>query len=347
MLIMDIVNRAVMKSGVVSSFNKDEVPEDIQERAADVLRNEIIPDLNCDRAVDVSETVIPFTPKKNTIDLITPPEDYDGYIIGSVPQTYDELRVKERYQPSPGVDPIWYYPNIVKVLYDAGYSDPGEPGTIGDPTKRWPTDQFGNYRDLFCWTADWKLVCLSKPQSASPDKDDDLLDYRYNVPFYPAYIDEVYRAGDGAQLLYRHHGEMVSAQYRHAQLVFTLEDNITRMTIRFNPCFGNTPVLVVLPVPVTVTNVFAAVNPWEGEIVAPKKFFSFLLNILAFRMATEFNIDTKESMKEQAKISYSNIIKNKVRREHPQDIERRIFNYLRTPNGIAGGRGGYSGGYDG
>ena len=50
MQVMDIINRAVMKSGVVSNFNPDEVPEDIQQRAADVLRNEIIEDLNCDRA---------------------------------------------------------------------------------------------------------------------------------------------------------------------------------------------------------------------------------------------------------------------------------------------------------
>lgn len=346
MLIMDIVNRAVMKSGVVSSFNKDEVPEDIQERAADVLRNEIIPELNCDRAVDVSETVIPYEPKRGAVDLITTPDDYEGYIIGSVPQTYDELREKRLYTPPHPLPPLWYYPSIVSLLYDIGYSMPGEPGTIGTPTDRWPTDQFGNYRELFCWTSDWKLVCLSKPKSGNGDKDDDLWDKRYNIPFYPAYIDEVYRAGDGAELKYLHHGEMVSAQYRHAQLVFTVEDNITRMTIRFNPNFGNSPVLVVVPVPVRVTNVFQSPNPWEGEVIAPRKFFSFLLNILAFRMAAEYHVDTEASMKEQATIAYNNIIKNKVKREHPQDIERRIFSYLRTGTGLPGNRGAY-GGYDG
>ena len=47
----------------------------------------------------------------------------------------------------------------------------------------------------------------------------DFVNKRYNVPFYPAYIDEVYRAADGAPLV--HHGEMVSAEFRHSQLVFT------------------------------------------------------------------------------------------------------------------------------
>lgn len=347
MQVMDIVNRAVMKSGVVSNFNPDEVPEDIQQRAADVLRHEIIPELNCDRSVDVSEIVIPFSPERCTIDLITTPLDYEGYIIGSVPQTYDDLRKKSRYDRPHPLTPVWYYPNIVSLLYDAGYAQPGEPGTIGTPTDKWPTDQFGNYRPLYCWTADWKLVCLSKPVSGNDQKDDDLLDKRYNVPFYPAYIDEVYRAADGAELKYLHHGEMVSAEFRYSSLVFTLEDNITRMTVRFNPNYGNSPTLLVLPVPVKIINSFQEDQPWEGEIVAPAKFYPFLLNILAWRMAFEYGVDTEPKMQNFATISYGNIVKNKVKREHPQDIPRKIFNYLRTGVGYRVGGTGYNGGYNG
>lgn len=347
MQVMDIINRAVMKSGVVSSFNPDEVPEDIQQRAADVLRNEIIFDLNCDRAVDVSETVITFRPKRGVVDLITTPLDYEHYIVGSVPETYDELRHKEPFV-APGID-AYYYPNIRALLATLGYATPGMPTTIGTRTDKWPTDQFGNYREVYAWTSDFKLVCLSKPSSQTAEINDELLDARYNVPFYPAYIDEVYRAGDGAPLQYLHHGEMVSAEFRHSQLVYTIEDNITRMTVRFNPCFGDASVMLVLPVPVKVLNSFEEPNPWEGEVIAPMKFFSFLVNMLAWRMAAEYGVDTKAEMKELSTTSYINIIKNKVKREHPQDIERRIFHYLRRARGFRTGVGGngYSGGFYG
>ena len=51
MRVMDIVTRAVMNAGIVPSFNPDEVPEDIQARASDVLRNELIPQPEDDETV--------------------------------------------------------------------------------------------------------------------------------------------------------------------------------------------------------------------------------------------------------------------------------------------------------
>ena len=347
MQVMDIINRAVMKSGVVSNFNPDEVPEDIQQRASDVLRNEIIVDLNCDRAVDVSEVVIPFTPKNGRIDLITTPLDYEHFIAGSVTETYDELRQKEHYVNVGAHIDAYYYPSIRQLLFQLGYANPGMPTTIGTRTDKWPTTQFGEYREIYVWTSDWKLVCISKPRSDSSDADDELLDWRYNVPFYPAYIDELYRASDGAPLKYLHHGEMVSSEFRGANLVYTLEDNITRMTIILNRVYGSAPVLVVLPVPVKVINSFQEPNPWEGEIIAPLKFRSFLINMLAWRMAYEYGIDTKNDMRVESTASYSNIIKNKVKREHPQDIERRIFHYLRRGHGSRTAPAAYGGGYYG
>ena len=38
--------------------------------------------------------------------------------------------------------------------------------------------------------------------------------------------------------------------------------------------------------------------------------------MLAWRMAVEYGVDTKEDMRQQSTVSYSNIIKNKVKREH-------------------------------
>lgn len=361
MQVMDIVNRAVMKSGVVSNFNPDEVPEDIQQRAADVLRNEIIEDLNCDRAVDISETVVTLTPEDSKIDLITTPLDYERVIYGSVAPTSATLLKTEltAHGPEEARYPVYILKNLgllldeMKIAKYEGFDD-----TV-KPTDKWPTDQFGNYRDIAVWTSDFKLIKVDKPDEDGYvsclwhnyyDWDATvLIDKRYNVPFYPAYIDEVYRANDGAPLMYIHHGEMVSAEFRHSQLVFTLEDNITRMTIRFTRNFNNSPAAIVLPVPVKVINSYEEPNPWQGEIVAPRKFRSFLINMLAWRMAIEYGVDTKENMRLQSTTSYTNIIKNKVKREHPQDIERQIFHYLRRGHGFRTGVGGngYSGGYYG
>jgi hypothetical protein len=360
MLVMDIVNRAVMKSGVVSSFNPDEVPEDIQQRAADVLRNEIIRELNCDRNVDITETVLPFRVTHGRVDLVTTPLDYERVIYGSVPQTAATLLKTELtyHGPEGARYPVYILKNLGLLLDDMGIAKyEGFDDTVR-PTDKWPTDQFGGYRDIAIWTSDYKLIKVDKPDENGyvsclwhnyTDWDATvLIDKRYNVPFYPAYIDEVYRAGDGAYMQYLHHGEMVSAEFRHSQLVYTVEDNITKMTIRFNPTCNPGTVLVVLPVPIKVINSFEEPHPWMGTIVAPEKFYSLLLNILAWRMAVEYGVDTKADMQRQAETSYANILRNKVRREHAQDIPREIFKYLRGRDTLTPVEtNGYSGGYYG
>jgi hypothetical protein len=157
----------------------------------------------------------------------------------------------------------------------------------------------------------------------------DFVNHKYNCPFYPAYIAEVYRASDGAPMQYLHHGEMISSEFRYSQLVYTVEDNITKMRIRFNPSSNPGSVLVVMPVPIKVINSYEEPNPWQGTIVASEKFYPFLLNILAWRMSIEYGVDTKADMQREADKSYMNILKNKVKREHAQDIPREIFKYLR------------------
>ena len=91
MQVMDIVNRAAMQSGAVPSFNPDEVPEDIQARGADILRHEIIPSINCDRSLDITEVVHPASPHCGVVDLVTTPLNYPREIYGTVPLTAQEL----------------------------------------------------------------------------------------------------------------------------------------------------------------------------------------------------------------------------------------------------------------
>lgn len=346
MQVMDIVNRAIMKSGVVSSFNPDEIPEDIQQRASDVLRHEIIPDLNCDRSVDITDTVMEFIPERCRVELRTTPLEYPRYIFGTSSLTSKELLSTE-------FDPYserYYMKTLLDLLKDMGvithtnYFD----AVI---TEMWPQHQINGPRDVAIWSDDMKLIEISHDLNTLFDQEKpDFVNRYYNIPFNPAYIDEVYRACDGAPLSYVHHGEMVSAQYRSSQLVFTVEDDVTKIRIVLNKnCCANFPIQVVIPMPIKIINSYMEPHPWEGTIVAPIKFRSFLIATLAWRLASEYGVSTEDKMAQAAKLAYNNIIKNKTKREHPQDIERRINNYLRRNGGYGRSREGvgYSGGYRG
>lgn len=346
MQVMDIVNRAAMQSGAVPSFNPDEVPEDIQSRAADILRHEIIPSMNCDRQLDITEVVHPVHPVGGYVDLVTTPLDYPRFIVGEVQLTASYLMEtsKEIYM---GME-FDVKLNIVTLLYNMGLVS----STTGNPwqlplTDKWPCDQFGNPRDIAVWTDDHQLVEINwefqKLASSS------WVNRTYNVPFAPMRVDEVYRASDGAPLAYVHAGELVSNEFRYAQLVFTVEDYMDRLRIRFSKNFGGSDALVILPVPIKIINSYEEPEAWRGTIIAPEKFRAFLIAKLSYRLAIEYGITTAEAMKVLASEAYQCLLKNPSKHEHPQDISRKIFNYLERGRGWrAGANGnGYVGGFNG
>lgn len=351
MQVMDIVNRAVMSSGVVPSFNPDEVPEDIQARAADVLRNEIIPNMNCDRTLDITEVVFTLPVINGIIDLVTTPLDYDGYIYPTVPYTAQQLcQVKAIMSPS-----VFTAKTLYDLLTDMGLiiqTNPGDYNTTV-PTWRWPKDQFHGERNIAIWTDDNKLLEIGNDPTVlvnTTQQDmEDRINGLYNVPFPPMRVSEIYRASDGANLQYVHAGEFVSAEFRYSQLIFTTEDYPTKLRVKFPRNYGCATAMVVLPMPIRVINSFDEPNPWEGEIVASDKFRSYLIAVLAWRMATEYGVTTVEAMKKLVDVAYQAILKNPSKREHKQDISRKISNYLERGRGWrAGANGnGYAGGFNG
>lgn len=353
MQVMDIVNRAVMSSGVVPSFNPDEVPEDIQARAADVLRNEIIPNMNCDRTLDITEVVFTLPVINGIIDLVTTPLDYDGYIFPSVRYTARELETTTTMPLVPGGTPFPVLTKLINLLTEMGLvinnggMTPYSNLAFGD---NWPCDQFGNQSNIAFWTDDMKLFEIAPDLSIltnSPNPD--FVNKVYNVPFPPMRVSEIYRASDGANLQYVHAGEFVSAEFRYSQLIFTTEDYPTKLRIKFPRNYGCASAMVVLPMPIRVINSFDEPNPWEGEIVASDKFRSYLIAVLAWRMATEYGVTTVEAMKKLVDVAYQAILKNPSKREHKQDISRKISNYLERGRGWrAGANGnGYAGGFNG
>ena len=107
--------------------------------------------------------------------------------------------------------------------------------------------------------------------------------------------------------------------------------------------------MVVLPMPIRVINSYDEPNPWEGEIVASDKFRSYLIAVLGWRMASEYGVTTVDAMKKLVDVAYQAILKNPSKREHKQDISRKISNYLERGRGWrAGANGnGYAGGFNG
>ena len=339
---MDIVNRAAMNCGVASSFNPDEVPEDMQARGADILRHEIIPMMNCDRTLDITEIVYPAKPVNGIVSLTTTPTNYREFIFGQVEYSYNQLREKRLFTTQ-GVSQ-YYYPNIRTLLINHGYINPNRPDIV-DKTDKWPCDQFGNYRKMFVWSSDFKLVDISTTLTGHGELDDELLDTRYNIPFTPMRVESVVRECDGAVLQYLHAEEMVSAEFRHAQLVYGVEDLPDRMVIRLNKEYADQPLLLVIPIPLKIVNTYDEPQPWTGTIIAPEKFRSYLIAKLAYRLAVEYGLNTATIMAELVKESYQALIKNISKREHAQDIPRKIHNYLRRVEyngsiygGIEGGR---------
>ena len=324
MQVMDIVNRAAMNCGVASSFNPDEVPEDIQARGSDILRHEIIPMMNCDRTLDITEIVYPATPQNGCVSLITPPTDSNIFIMGQVVEDYQTLN--KRQSITIGSVTKWFCPNIRDVLINHGYIEPFIP-TQDPKTAKWACDQFGNERDMYCWTSDFKLIKMAT-EAGPENEDDELLDKRYNIPFSPMRVEGVFRACDGAELQYLHAAEMVSAEFRHSQLVYGVEDLPDRMLIRLNRSYGSEPLFLVLPIPLKIVNTFDNPKPWEGTVIAPEKFRSYLIAKLAYRLAIEYGLDTAPAMAKLVEESYQAIIKNISKRHHAQDIPRRIADYL-------------------
>lgn len=324
MQVMDIVNRAAMNCGVASSFNPDEVPEDIQARGSDILRHEIIPMMNCDRTLDITEIVYPATPQNGCVSLITPPTDSNIFIMGQVVEDYQTLN--KRQSITIGSVTKWFCPNIRDVLINHGYIEPFIP-TQDPKTAKWPCDQFRNERDIYCWTSDFKLIKMAT-EAGPESEDDELLDKRYNIPFSPMRVEGVFRACDGAELQYLHAAEMVSAEFRHSQLVYGVEDLPDRMLIRLNRSYGSEPLFLVLPIPLKIVNTFDNPKPWEGTVIAPEKFRSYLIAKLAYRLAIEYGLDTAPAMAKLVEESYQAIIKNISKRHHAQDIPRRIADYL-------------------
>lgn len=343
-----------MESGVVSSFNPDEIPEDYQQIASTLLRHDIIKTINCSRTMDVTETVLVLTPRNGYLDLMCPPASYPFFVFETQPVNLGTILEKVHTESGGGIG-HYCLTNLLVLLQDMGLIENFDPDATTytyDVTVQWPCDQFGKRRPVAIWTGDLKLMEIkinelnNEPVLWSTDIDDykkKLVNRRYNVPFPPMRVVEVYRATDGAELKYKHAGELVSAEFRHAQLVYTTEDYPGKIRIKLTPSYGGSPLMVVLPVPVTVVNSFEEPNPWEGWIYAPDKFEAYLVAALAWALAGFYGVSTEARLEKKTSNCYQSLLRNPSKKNHEQDIPRKIAGYLDSAPGWQ--IGGYHGGF--
>ena len=326
MEILDIVHRAVQRSQVIPGFNPSECPEDIEERVSDILTHELIPDLNCDRTLDLTETVMPFTPRHGIIDLCCPPGDANKFIV-MLP--FDSKYLLEQ-------DDHGMYANMIAALQAIGMTD-SQPKT--------PT---GELIPLGVWSSDWKFIDVPAVPVESIGAPYELsVNPVYNVPFPPMCVEGVVEASTGCELDYKHAIEFISAEFRHARFVFMTELYENKLRVRFNPEFGDLPVQIVLPVPVTYVNYLDSPRPWSGKIVAPMKFRNYLITSLAFRIASEYGVATAAELKTASDGAYNMLAKNRNKKQHAMDFNRKISETLRRPVNTTISSAGFYGGSNG
>ena len=120
-----------------------------------------------------------------------------------------------------------------------------------------------------------------------------------------------------------------------------------KLRLRFHKEYGNLPVELVLPVPLTVVNYLDSPKPWSGKIIAPPKFREFLITKLAYRLAKELGVASAVDLKTDVAEAYNLLVKNYPKQQHVTDFNKRISDTLRRPVNTMVSSAGFYGGTNG
>ena len=331
MEVLDIVHRAIQRSQLIPGFNPDECPEDYEQRVSDILVNELITDMNNDRGLDLTETVIRLRPVQGIIDMVAPPADINRFIV-TLPYRSEYLLEVETVANESS------YSNLVNALAAIGLTD-----------DTMPRDPTGDLIPVGVWTQDLKFLECPKALPSEYAQGENIVTVNpvYNVPFAPARVEGVVEADTGVEFDYKHAREFISAEFRHAKYVYMDEVYENKMRVHFHREYADGPVELVLPVPVTVVNFLDSPKPWNGKVIAPVKFREYLIATLAYRIADEYGLASAPSCEKAAVRAYNNLLKNYPKRQHSMNVNRRIADTLRRPAGCVTSADGFYGGYNG
>lgn len=291
MQVIDIVQSAAFKSGVVSSFSHDDMPPDILDAGVNILANEVLPAINCDRMLDITVTSRVYAPQCGRIVLKPLRPEHNLVVLGYSKYTAQDI-----------VDSKWS--EEIERLHP-GWS------------VNWPVDDFGESLKLAMWSVDMRLVA-GVDVSTCVIRDE-------NIDFPPMRVDYVMDVGSRLKYNYVYRDEFEQLFNVPAGLggVYTVEEYEDKLIILIK---GNCqPKVVVLPVPLQIIN---RDEDHAGEIVAPPKFRKFLIDTTAEQLATVYGVATLQAMHEQASASYNLLKKNHTQPLHGMDVVERVHDLI-------------------
>lgn len=294
MEVLDIVQSAAFKAGIISSFNPDEVPGDIVDAGRKVLTDEILPTLNCDRTIDITMTSRVYTPKNGIIKLtpLTQPKE-NFKIIGYSAQTV------ENYDPLPDLK------RLVPLWLDAG----------------WPINDFDEPIMGGIWLADNTLMTV-KPDGKDTYKTEPFPNV--NIDFPPMRIDAVLEDNSRIPYTYTYRDEFERILKTAFPGVYTTEEYADSIIVLING--PDTPKRLVIPVPLQIIN---QDHTHAGTIIAPEKFRRYLIDTTAVSLAIIYGVATLPVMQQQAGVSYNLLKKNKTQPLHKANPSEELNNKLR------------------
>lgn len=298
MEVLELVQSAAFKAGIIPSFNPDELPADILDAGKNALVNEILPGLNCDRTLDITTTCRVYMPVGGRIELRPQSQPTENNkIVGYSKYTLAELTA-----------------DTAKFFAEVNRLDPTF--AIGS----WPTDDFGQPISAAMWSSDIKMIRGAETgigEIVIPMPD-------INIDFPPMRVDAVIEDGSLVPYEYLYREEFERTFKTGLPGVYTTEEYNDRIVVLLNG--SDRPKKLILPVPLQIIN---RSHDDAGTINAPEKFRRYLIDAIAVALAITYGVATVQQMQQQMAQSYQLLKKNKPQPLHKANVSEMICDKLR------------------
>lgn len=294
--VLDLVQSAAFKSGIVSSFSQDDMPGDVLDAGIKLLSGQILPQLNCDRTIDITTTCRIYAPERGAIVLKPLRQPIQDFIL----MGYSKYIAEDLADISNG-----HWVTELNRLHN---------GTI----DTWPENDFGEPITLAMWSLDMKIVTGTTFTQCDIGE--------ANIDFMPMRVDSIIDIPTGVKLTYTYRDEFEQTISAVPSIpgIYALEEYDDKLIILVKGTPG--PKKLILPVPLTLINQDAQ-RP--GEIIAPPKFRKYLIDATAVQLAVVYGVSTVDAMKAEAAASYNMLKKNHTQPLHGMNVPKAINDVIR------------------
>lgn len=307
MEVLELVQSAAFKAGIIPSFNPDELPRDILDAGKNALVNEILPGLNCDRTLDITNTCRVYTPVGGRIELWPFAQPNDNFkLLGHCNKTAAELQTVTSEGSGWGLELLNIVPTWVrKVPHDVVM------------TSDWPANDFNERMTVALWTVDNHLVYGNTTYIPT-------IHATADIDFPPMRVDAVIEDGSLVPYEYLYREEFERTFRTGLPGVYATEEYADHIVILING--SDRPKKLILPVPLQIIN---RSYDHAGTIDAPEKFRRYLIDAIAVALAITYGVATVQQMQQQMAQSYQLLKKNKPQPLHKANVSEMICDKLR------------------